>query len=133
MLLETETNTVESFKEVARNLAALADAVGEQVRPAFKVAVDAADKIVSAVGNEQAPGATPVVLSTNPTLDSLDEATREFGVLIDAVGDQVRPAVKLAVGAAEALTEVMESAKVTTDRLWKSLGDLLVQGPVATA
>lgn len=130
MSLESETNTVESLKEAARHFGALADAVGEQIRPAIKMAVDAADDYALSVGATRT--STSPIAEARMAREHLDAAAQDLGVLIDSVGDQVRPAIKLAVDTADALAEAVESARAATDRLWKSLG-LRIQSPIAAA
>lgn len=124
MMLQSESNTVETFKAAARNFAALADAVGEQVRPAVTFAVNTADDIASAVGANRIDGTVSPVAEAAAARESLDGAARDLGAFVDAVGDQVRPAIKFAVEAADAIEEARA-------RIWKSLTAL--GSPTATA
>jgi hypothetical protein len=117
MSLESESNTVESLKVAARNIAVLADVVGEQVRPAVKLAVDTVDEIATAMGTTRIDGKVSPIAEAAAARESLDGAARDLGALVDAVGDQVRPAIKFAVEAVDAI----EAARV---RIWKSLVDL---------
>ena len=122
MTLETDTNkTVESLKEASRELAALVDVIGDQVRPAVKFTVDRVDEIAAVFASEAPAPAAPVEFEVKSTKDELDAVARDFGALADAIGDQLRPAIKVAVTAADGVAAAVESVRT---RLWKSMIDL---------
>ncbi|CAM3985999.1 hypothetical protein [Smaragdicoccus niigatensis] len=122
MTLETDTNkTVESLKEASRELAALVDVIGEQVRPAVKFTVDRVDEIAAVFASEAPAPTAPIEFEAKSTKDELDAVARDFGALADAIGDQLRPAIKVAVTAADGIASAVESVRT---RLWKSMIDL---------
>ncbi|MCE5288750.1 MAG: hypothetical protein LLG14_05855 [Nocardiaceae bacterium] len=122
MTLQTDTNkTVESLKEASRELAALVDVIGDQVRPAVKFTVDRVDEIASVLANEAPAPAAPFELEVKSNKEELDAVARDFGALADAIGDQLRPAIKVAVNAADGIATAVETVRT---RLWKSMMDL---------
>lgn len=122
MTLETDTHkTVESLKEASREFAALVDVIGDQVRPAVKFTVDRVDEIAAVFANEAPAPAGPLEFEVKSTKEELDAVARDFGALADALGDQLRPAIKVAVQTADGIAAAVETVRT---RLWKSLIDL---------
>ncbi|MBJ8344676.1 Abi-alpha family protein [Antrihabitans sp. YC2-6] len=108
----------DSVDGAMHDLGALADAVGDQVRPVASFAVETADSIVSAVESARSAGA-----SIWKALNVLSDRARSDDHAEPSAED-VAPAVDLAAGAASDAISSAESARSAGNGIWKMLNDV---------